>query len=406
MEFRCSPQPSRWADDLAIQEAVNHLAAQVDPVHKRGGFATARTTAGFDATTQFWKMKAESMSARAPAAADNASENKELTAFLTAQISALLSPSHDPRPHCPRCGGSRVSSAGFKIRQIGRMPMFECQTCKRHFGRTAGTPLSEKHLKKLDVFVSLLSQPVSCVDAGLQMGSLPDDIKARVTAFRLWLRELDPDGEWERRVRLGGRPTEVDPPPLAFDEIGACEDTKLTAVLTREFDELNSISHRPPPCPDCGSRKTRFSERANGGFPRFSCAACKLKFTRRRRTPFVNTKSSTLERMRECIRYLSLPLSVMQVSEIVGTSPGMIRKWRDMFAAFADQLQPSGSLSSRIRLGVAPGATTPCPFCGRLGSAKHTDDRGWSCAGCGRLFSMRRDLADCDGQLHIVGEPA
>ncbi|MBC8733151.1 DUF746 domain-containing protein [Paraburkholderia sp. UCT2] len=348
-------------------------------------------------------MKARSISTRAPAAADNAGEDKELTAFLSARINALLSPRHDPRPDCPRCGGDHINSAGFRTRQTRRMPVFDCQTCGRQFSRTVGTPLCEKHLKKLDVFVSLLSQPVSCVEAGHRMGSLPDDIKERVTAFRLWLRELDPGGEWERRVRLGGRPTEVDPAPLVFDEIGVCEDLKLTAALMREFDELNSISHRPPPCPDCGSRKTRFSERPNGGFPRFSCPACKLKFTRRRGTPFVNTKMGTLERMRECIRYLSLPLSFMQVSEIVGTSPGMIGKWRNMFAEFADQLEPSGGLSSRISLGVAPGATTPCPFCGRSGSAQRTDDRGWSCVGCGRLFSMRRELVDSDGKLRIVG---
>lgn len=350
-------------------------------------------------------MKAQP-SSRTPVVPDDADEDPELTAFLTTQIAAVLSGSHEPRPRCPRCRGSHITSAGFKARQIGRLPMFECQTCKRYFGRTAGTPLGEKHLKKLDLFVSLLSQPISCLEAGQRMGSLPDDIKVRVTVYRAWLLQLDPSGEWERRVRLGGRPTELDPAPLAFDEIGTREDTKLTARLTHEFDELNSMSHRPPPCPDCGSRKTGFAGRPNGGFPHFSCAACKLKFSRRRGTPFVNTKTSTLERIREFIRYLSLPLSIMQVSEIVGTSPGMIQKWRNMFAEFADQLAPSGSLSSRIRLGVAPSATTPCPFCGRTGSAQHADGRGWSCAGCGRLFSMRRELVDRDGQLHIVGDAA
>lgn len=336
--------------------------------------------------------------------ASSVGEDQELTAFLTARIAAVLSANHEPRPHCPRCGGDHISRGGYKTRQIGRLPMFECQTCKRYFGRTTGTPLSEKHLKRLDVFVSLLSQPLSCVEAGHRMGSLPDDIKARVTTWRAWLLQLDPGGDWERRVRLGGRPTELDPIPLTFKETGAREDTKLTVRLTREFDELNSFDHRPTSCPDCGSRNTRFTEHPKGGFPLFSCAACKLKFSRRRGTPFANTKTSTLDRMRAFIRYLSLPLSIMQVCEIVGTSAGMIQKWRDMFAEFADQLEPSGSLSSRIRIGVAPGATTPCPFCGRVGSAQHADGRGWSCAGCGRLFSMRRELVDHNGQLQIVGD--
>ncbi|MDN7676707.1 DUF746 domain-containing protein [Burkholderia oklahomensis] len=173
---------------------------------------------------------------------DDAGEDRELTAFLAAQIMALLSESHEPRPRCPRCDGSHVTSAGFRARSIGRLPMFECQTCQRYFGRAVDTPLGEKHLKKLDLFVSLLSQPLSCLEAGERMGSLSSDIAERVTAWRGWLLLLDPGGRWERRVRLGGRLTELEPAPLAFEEIGACEDMKLTARLVHAFDELNSTS--------------------------------------------------------------------------------------------------------------------------------------------------------------------
>ncbi|MCV9915281.1 DUF746 domain-containing protein [Burkholderia pseudomallei] len=35
--------------------------------------------------------------------------------------------------------------------------------------------------------MSLLSHPISCVDAGEQMGSLSTDIGKRVTAWRAWL---------------------------------------------------------------------------------------------------------------------------------------------------------------------------------------------------------------------------
>ena len=289
-------------------------------------------------------------------------EDRELTVFLRRQIAALLSESHEPRPRCPRCGGGHIISAGFRTRPVGRLPMFECRTCKRYFSRTAGTPLGEKHLKKLDLFASLLSQPLSCREAGEQMGSLPTDIGARVRAWRAWLRQLDPGGRWEQRVRLGGRPTELAPALLVFDEIGAREDMALTARLTREFDELNSLSRRPPHCPDCGSRQTRFDECPNGAFPHFRCTDCKTKFTRRRGTPFINTRMNSLERIRTFIRHLALPLSIMQVADIVGTSPGMTRKWRNMFTEFADQLEPSGSLSARIQMGVEPTATTPCPF--------------------------------------------
>ncbi|MBB5409203.1 transposase-like protein [Paraburkholderia sp. HC6.4b] len=338
--------------------------------------------------------------------ADSSRENRDLTAYLTAKIDAVLSASHEPRPGCPRCGGNHINSAGFRTRPFGRLPMFECKTCNRYFGRTAGTPLEEKHLKKLDVFVSLLSQPISCVEAGERMGSLPGDIKERVTAYRAWLLQLDPDGKWERLVRLGGRPAELSPAPLLFDESGAREDLGLTARLTREFDELNSMSHRPPSCPDCGSRMTHCVDHPKGGFPHFRCTGCKLKFSRRRGTPFVNTKMGSRDRMRTFIRYLSLPLPFMQVSDEIGTSHGMIQKWRDMFTAFADQLEPSGTLSARIRVGSTPGTTTPCPFCGRSGTAQYTDARGWSCAGCGRLFSMRRKVVERNGQFHIADDAA
>jgi hypothetical protein len=96
----------------------------------------------------------------------------------------------------------------------------------------------------------------------------------------------------------------------------------------------------------------------------------------------------------------------MQVSEEVGTSHEMIQKWRDMFAAFADQPESSGGLSARIRVGATPSLTTPCPFCGRTGTAQRTDGRGWSCTVCGRLFSMRRRVVERDDQLHIADEAA
>lgn len=179
----------------------------------------------------------------------DAGEDKKLTEFLTGLLAALLAPSHDPRPRCPRCGAGHINSAGFRTRPIGRLPMFECQTCRRYFSRTAGTPLGEKHLKRLDLFVSLQSQPISCLEAGKQMGSLPDDIGERVKVWRAWLLQLDPSGQWERRIRLGGRPTELDPAPLTFDEVGAREDRALTARLTREFDDINSLSQQPPASP-------------------------------------------------------------------------------------------------------------------------------------------------------------
>ncbi|CAE6854833.1 hypothetical protein R69746_07527 [Paraburkholderia aspalathi] len=332
-------------------------------------------------------------------------EDLELTAYLNRHIAAVLSESHEPRPSCPRCGDRHVSSAGFKMRAFGRLPQFECQSCGRQYNRAWGTPLSEKHLKKLDLFVSLLSQPLSCEEAGRQMGSLPADLSQRVKAFRAWLLQLDPQGTWEQRVRLGGRPTEIRPAPLAFAETGAREDVELTTRLTREFDELHSMSHAPVACPDCGNRHTRFSAHAPRTMPRFECRICRLRFTRRRGTPFVRTELGSVARLRELIRYLSLPLPFMQVAELLGTSADMVQKWRDTFARWADQLEPDGSLSIRFRLGVEPTAATPCLFCGRTGVAMRVR-HAWSCAGCGRLFSMRRTFVETAGALQLVDDMA
>jgi len=77
-----------------------------------------------------------------------------------------------------------------------------------------------------------------------------------------------------------------------------------------------------------------------------------------------------------------------------------------MFIAFADQLELGGVLSARIGVGRTPDATTACPFWGRSGTAQQADGRGWPCAGCGRLFSMRREVVEHNGQLYIVDDAA
>lgn len=60
-------------------------------------------------------------------------------------------------------------------------------------------------------------------------------------------------------MRLGGRLTELESGPLAFDEIGSGEDTRLTALLIRELDKLNSTSLRPPPCSTSAAAAARRS---------------------------------------------------------------------------------------------------------------------------------------------------
>lgn len=356
-------------------------------------------------------MKATWDAGRDASSGAGSGEDRELTAYLKRQIAVVLSPGHDPRPACPRCGGTHINSAGFRSkRTVGRLPLFECRSCGRNFNRAWGTPLGEKHLKKLDLFISLLSQPLPCEEAARLMGSLGSDLSLRVKAFRAWLLKLDPSGNWERRIRLGGRPTEVRPAPLALPESGAREDVVLTTRLAWEFDELYSASPVPPACPDCGSRETRLKERRRQGVPRFACLTCRATFTRRRGTPFVYIGPASTGRLRRLIRYLSLPLSFQQVADVFDTDPMTVKRWRDTFAQWADQLEPDGRLSSRFRLGVEPDAKTPCLFCGRTGTATRspqaTQDshRLWSCAGCGRLFSMRRTVVEAAGVLQLVDD--
>ncbi|KGS26692.1 putative DNA-binding domain protein [Burkholderia pseudomallei MSHR5569] len=82
---------------------------------------------------------------------DTAGEDKELAAFLTAELDKVLSASHEPRPRCPRCGGSHITSAGFRTRPIGRLPMFACQTCRRYFSRTAA-PHSARNISRNSIY--------------------------------------------------------------------------------------------------------------------------------------------------------------------------------------------------------------------------------------------------------------
>lgn len=335
-------------------------------------------------------------------------EDLELGAFLRARIAEVLSPHHEPLPGCPRCGGSDVRTFGRESRMSGRRPVFYCRACRSTFRRVYGTPFYRRaYMHKLDQLIPLLSLPLSFSQAGDLTGSLPADIHRRVLELREWLLRLDPTGQWERRIRLGGRLAEVHPEPLRFSEAGACEDTELTARLTAAFDEINGLSPYPvPSCPWCGSRDVRMIMGDHVAFPRFECWPCRRNFSRRTGTVFAKTKRPNLEAMRQTIRYLSLPLPYRQVADALGILQGTyIERWRHMFAALADELAPDGSLSSRIRLGVVPTPDTPCPYCGRTGCAKQRRDGAWWCTGCGRLFSMRRPVIERDGRLEIDGVP-
>ncbi|WP_175811890.1 DUF746 domain-containing protein [Burkholderia contaminans] len=341
------------------------------------------------------------------ASRDSGEEDAELTAFIMQQIDIVMSGSHDPSPACPQCCGVDVANAGFRQRVVGRLPQFECRTCNFVFDRTFGTPMSERDrpLIKIQQFAATLSRPLTFSAAYPVVHCTLVDIKNLVVAFRKWLLQLDPSGNWESRIKLGGRFAELHKEALHFDEAGAREDLMLTYQLTQAFDAINTLQVRPfPSCVHCGgSRISIYSGR--GPYPRFACLDCKTNFSRRTGTVFAKTKAKHQDRMRAAIRYLSIPLSYMQVSDELEIDQGWLERWRTMFATLADELEPDGSLSSRIRLGVKPTKTTPCPNCGQAGTATKRK-LGWGCSGCGRLFSMRRAVVERNGRLEIVDDSA
>ncbi|AIO35481.1 hypothetical protein DM39_3517 [Burkholderia cenocepacia] len=331
-------------------------------------------------------------------------EDRELTAFLQRHIDALLSSNSEPRPPCFHCGSVHVGIQGYRNALSGqRIPRFLCRTCNREFTRLHGTPLYGRHAQKMEALIPLLSQPISRAEVTAMLGIASMNIATKVKELRAWLLELDSTGKWETRVRLGGLPTAILPAQWQFEEAGAREDFELTRRLTAEFDEIHSTTGRAPACPYCASLKTYEQNRLpSQQFPAFRCTKCRKVFNRRTGTPFTLVRVKSLPRVRALIRYLSLPLPYSQLSEVFGVMDEQIMSWRELFEQVANRLQPDGSLSARIKLGVTPGPKTPCLFCARVGMARPFESRVWNCAGCGRLFSMRRVVVERSGRLEIL----
>ena len=330
-------------------------------------------------------------------------KDRELVEFLDRHIAALLSSDPEPRPQCIRCAGTSITLDGHRPRLGGYgLPVYCCSTCGKKYTRLQGTPLDGRLLGKVETFVLLLSQPLNCTEAGRLLGKLPVQVNELVKAFRVWLLELEPDGKWEARVRLGGRRAEVRPTTLYVAETGASEDVTLTGRLTSEYDDMYAKAGPVPRCAYCDSRNTyEMAPHPSRQLPAFECRTCRRVFNRRTGTPFSKTYQLSAGRFRPLIRYLSLPYA--QVADIFQAGETQIQTWRDKFARWADQLEPDGNLSARFRLGATPARDTPCLFCGRTGTARRDGQRVWHCIGCGRLFSMRRTLVERNGRFEIVG---
>ncbi|QVN19874.1 DUF746 domain-containing protein [Burkholderia pyrrocinia] len=107
-------------------------------------------------------------------------------------------------PRCPYCDGLRIR--GERPQGKSRLPNYFCHACKRSFNRLTGTPFARLHnYAKGEAMIPLLSRQMSMLQAGERLGRTQKAILSWLLAFRRYLLELDPSGQWEARVRLGVR---------------------------------------------------------------------------------------------------------------------------------------------------------------------------------------------------------
>jgi len=123
-----------------------------------------------------------------------------LADYLLSAWQRLRSPNRRPPP-CPRCGVVGASACGS---DSSGLPQFLCRACGRRFNRLSGTPMARlRPESKLRAFFGLASRHWSISEAARHLGVGADTIHHWSRQTRLWLLQLDPSGDWERRVQLG-----------------------------------------------------------------------------------------------------------------------------------------------------------------------------------------------------------
>lgn len=311
--------------------------------------------------------------------------------FLARHVDQLLSPLPDPRPACFRCGCDHPELVGPRRVALGVLPRYRCPTCGAHYTRLSRTPLAHRHLARTTLMALLerLPEPLTLRRAADEIGIGHIALGRIVRALRAWLLELDPSGEQEAKVQLGGlllSSRSRDTAPAAVDETA-----RLADVLTRAVDDLRSRRVYPLPdaCPHCGH--TRVTLRAHASTsarqPTYACRGCGRAFTRLTGTPLA--RSRWPEKQRQFVRYLHLPMQLAELAEVLSVDQGTVLDWRTRYHALAWQLDPTGELAASIRLAPAVDETGDCPACGRANSLACDATRQWHCTGCGRFFSKR-----------------
>jgi hypothetical protein len=99
-------------------------------------------------------------------------EDKALTAFLNEQIAAILSPHHDPRPDCPRCGCQDIATHRMSHCATGPRPYYpaaqtqDVATLSRDTTNTNGTVSNTPNVS------NLLSQQADTMQAAQAAGQV------------------------------------------------------------------------------------------------------------------------------------------------------------------------------------------------------------------------------------------
>lgn len=314
-----------------------------------------------------------------------------------------MSSNADPMPSCPYCQGIVIRKMGFsQLRDGHRLPSYRCGSCGRYFNRLSATPLAYRPNREyLWELIKWLPRSVSCAEAARELHVLEAPLRRTVKQLRRWLLVLDPSGCYEQGVQLVGRFTAAQdmPAPGSDDRTEhANEDVSLTDVLLADFDAIHSPHTLPLPvkCPSCDHSRIRLHT-CCGTYPEFECQMCGKRFGRRTGTPF--SRNRYPERQRFLIRYLGLPLPIIQLSEMIDTDTGITARFIEELRRRCMQLDPSGRLAERIQAGVRPTARTVCIQCGarRL----RFDELSGKCANCGRMMSMRREVVERGGCLEV-----
>ncbi|MBN3776277.1 DUF746 domain-containing protein [Burkholderia sp. Ac-20345] len=132
-----------------------------------------------------------------------AAEDIVLTDFLTRAWLELASSSPTPVPRCPHCDGLRV-----RPRQFGgpnkQLPGYFCHACRRSFNRLTGTPFARlRNQAKVNALIPMLSRQTALTNVTERIGMSYEGVLSWLLAFRSYVLELDPSGDWESRIRLG-----------------------------------------------------------------------------------------------------------------------------------------------------------------------------------------------------------